>query len=34
MVTLGKRTTAIRQGVDRAKLYPLEEAVKMVMERA
>ena len=34
MVTLGKRTTAIREGVDRAKLYPLEEAVKMVKERA
>src|SRR5262249_56403209 len=33
MATLGKRTTAIRQGVDRAKLYPLEEAVKMVKER-
>src|ERR1700747_2081514 len=34
MTNLGKRTTAIRQGVDRAKLYPLEEAVKMVKERA
>ena len=34
MATLGKRTTAIREGVDRAKLYPLEEAVKMVKERA
>src|ERR1700741_3794736 len=34
MAKLGKRTTAIRQGVDRAKLYPLEEAVKMVKERA
>jgi large subunit ribosomal protein L1 len=30
----GKRTTAIRQGVDRDKTYPLEEAVKMVKERA
>jgi large subunit ribosomal protein L1 len=30
----GKRTTAIRQGVDRDKAYPLEEAVKMVKERA
>jgi len=34
MAKLGKRTTAIREGVDRAKLYPLEEAVKMVKERA
>jgi large subunit ribosomal protein L1 len=30
----GKRTTAIRQGIDPAKAYPLEEAVKMVKERA
>src|SRR5437660_12421649 len=34
MAQLGKRTTAIRQGVDRGKLYPLDEAVKMVKERA
>src|SRR5262250_246596 len=34
MVQLGKRTVAIRQGVDRTKLYPLEEAVKMVKDRA
>ncbi len=34
MTNLGKRTTAIREGVDRTKLYPLEEAVKMVKERA
>src|SRR5262247_3381288 len=34
MTNLGKRTTAIREGVDRAKLYPLEEAVKMVKDRA
>src|SRR5213075_2595335 len=34
MAQLGKRTTAIRQGVDRTKLYPLDEAVKMVKERA
>ena len=31
---LGKRTTKIREGVDPAKAYPLEEAVKMVKERA
>ena len=30
----GKRTTTIREGVDRDKAYPLEEAVKMVKERA
>ena len=30
----GKRTKAIREGVDPAKAYPLAEAVKMVKERA
>ena len=30
----GKRTLAAREGVDREKLYPLDEAVKMVKERA
>src|ERR1700677_1554187 len=34
MSTLGKRTTNAREGVDREKLYPLSEAVKMVKERA
>ena len=34
MSSLGKRTVAAREGVDRMKLYPLEEAVKMVKERA
>jgi large subunit ribosomal protein L1 len=34
MTNLGKRTAAIREGVDRTKLYPVEEAVKMVKERA
>ncbi len=34
MSTLGKRTRAIREGIDREKLYPLTEAVKMVKERA
>src|ERR1700759_5197077 len=34
MSRLGKRTTKIRQGIDREKLYPLTEAVKMVKERA
>jgi large subunit ribosomal protein L1 len=31
---LGKRTAAVRQGIDRKKLYELGEAVKMVKERA
>jgi large subunit ribosomal protein L1 len=34
MSTHGKRTVAARKGVDREKLYPLDEAVKMVKERA
>ena len=34
MTKLGKRTAGIREGVDRTKLYPLEDAVKMVKERA
>ena len=34
MAHLGKRTTALRQGIDRSKLYPLEEAVKMVKDRS
>ena len=34
MAKLGKRTTKARDGVDRDKAYSLEEAVKMVKERA
>jgi large subunit ribosomal protein L1 len=34
MSTLGKQTKTLREGVDRLKLYPLQEAVKMVKERA
>jgi len=34
MAGLGKRTNAVRAGVDRSKLYPVDEAVKMVKERA
>ncbi len=34
MSALGKRTKALREGIDRQKLYPLQEAVKMVKERA
>jgi large subunit ribosomal protein L1 len=34
MSTIGKRTSAAREGVDREKLYPLAEAVKMVKDRA
>src|SRR6201991_5010361 len=33
-MTIGKRTKKAREGVDREKLYPLAEAVKMVKERA
>src|SRR6201993_3236656 len=34
MSRLGKRTTQAREGVDREKLYPLDQAVQMVKERA
>src|ERR1700704_2949599 len=34
MANNGKRTVSAREGIDREKLYPLEEAVKMVKERA
>jgi large subunit ribosomal protein L1 len=34
MSNLGKRTRKIRDGVDREKLYPLNDAVRMVKERA
>src|SRR5204863_7999725 len=34
MAQLGKRTTKSREGVDRQKLYPIDQAVKMVKERA
>ena len=34
MAHLGKRTVAAREGVDRNKLYPIGDAVKMVRERA
>jgi large subunit ribosomal protein L1 len=33
-MALGKRTTKAREGIDRSKLYPLAEAVKMVKARA
>ena len=33
-MTLGKRTKAVREGIDRDKSYPIAEAVKMVKERA
>jgi large subunit ribosomal protein L1 len=33
-MALGKRTRTLREGVDRDKTYPIEEAVKMVKERA
>ena len=34
MSKLGKRMTNARDGVDREKLYPRPEAVKMITERA
>jgi large subunit ribosomal protein L1 len=34
MAKLGKRTKAAREGIDRTKLYPLDEAVKMIQARA
>jgi large subunit ribosomal protein L1 len=34
MAHLGKRTVALREGVDRARLYSVDEAVRMVKERA
>src|ERR1700758_4044062 len=34
MSTLGKRATKAREGIDREKLYPLAEAVKLVKDRA
>src|SRR5438128_9696851 len=34
MARHGKRTRAVGQGIDRAKLYPLAQAVEMVKERA
>ena len=33
-MAMGKRTKTAREGVDREKLYPIEDAVKMVKERA
>jgi large subunit ribosomal protein L1 len=34
MAKIGKRTAAIREGIDRKKLYGVEEAIKLVKERA
>ncbi len=34
MTKLGKRTAAIREGIDRKKLYGVEEAIKLVKDRA
>src|SRR3954451_11415734 len=34
MAKAGKRIRSAREGVDRTKLYPLDQAVKMVKERA
>src|SRR5262245_50935935 len=34
MAKPGKRTRTAREGIDRTKLYPVDEAVKMIKERA
>ena len=34
MTKLGKRIEKAKEGIDRTKLYPVEEAIKMVKERA
>src|SRR6201747_202816 len=34
MAKLGKRTEKVREGVDREKLYSIDEAVGMIKERA
>ena len=34
MTNLGKRTTKAREGVDREKLYSIDDAIKMIKERA
>ena len=34
MTNLGKRTTKLREGVDREKLYSIDDAIKMIKERA
>jgi large subunit ribosomal protein L1 len=34
MANLGKRTTKVREGIDREKLYPIDDAVKMIKDRA
>src|SRR6201995_6068681 len=33
-MAIGKRLKKAREGVDREKMYPLDEAIKMVKERA
>jgi large subunit ribosomal protein L1 len=34
MSTHGKRTMSAREGIDRTKLYPIDEAVKLIKERS
>src|SRR5258705_11776315 len=34
MTQVGKRTQKVREGVDRTKLYPIDEAVKMIKDRS
>ena len=33
-MSIGKRLTKAREGIDREKLYPLADAIKLVKERA
>jgi large subunit ribosomal protein L1 len=34
MAHVGKRVVKAREGIDRIKLYPIQDAVKIVKERA
>ena len=34
MAHLGKKLIKLREGIDRTKLYPIDQAVKMVKDRA
>jgi len=34
MTQVGKRTQKVREGIDRTKLYPIDEAIKMIKDRS
>src|SRR5437660_2784917 len=34
MAQVGKRTQKVREGIDRTKLYPIDEAIKMIKDRS